>query len=78
MFALALEENRQFDIASEKVRDLVRRRLSGAITAREFNREIGSLNSDELGQLAVLLFKAPLQCKEESAEDSDGPLPAAT
>lgn len=72
---MAFDWDRQFEIASEKVRNLARRRLSGEISMREFDREIGSLNGDELGQLTVLLLKAPLHGKQvEDAEDSDGPL----
>ena len=40
----------------------------------DFVREIGSLNTAELGQLTALLLKAPLKAKEQPAEDSDRPL----
>lgn len=74
MCSVAFDWDREFEIASEKVRDLARRRLAGEIGVRDFNREIGSLDTDELGQLTVLLLNAPLHGKEEDAEDSDGPL----
>ena len=73
MALLALHGDRQFEIASEKVRDLARRRLSGAMTVDDFNREMKWLSLDELGQLTALLLKAPLQAKEQPVEDSDGP-----
>lgn len=66
--------NRQFDIASEKVRNLARKRLSGEISAHDFKREIETFNADELGQLSVLLLKAPLHAEEENVEDAGGPL----
>ena len=72
--ALAFDWDRRFEIASEKVRDLARKRISGEIGARDFNREMGSLSADELGQLTELLLKAPLHGNEEDPEDSEGPL----
>ncbi len=68
-----LDWDRQFDIASEKVRDLARKRLAGEMSVRDFNRNIRSLNADELGQLSALLLKAPLHAKEDF-EDASGPL----
>ena len=75
---MAFDWNREFEIASEKVRDLARRRLSGAISMHDFKREIESLNADELGQLTTLILKAPLHRKQECAEDSDGPVSETT
>ena len=74
---LAREEDTQFEIAFEKVRDLAHRRLCGAIGARDFKREIGSLNP-EIGPLGRSLLKASLEGKGEPAEDSDGRLFGAT